>query len=102
MAFHVLNPELAEYLLRGEVDELTDANTERLNKIKRTPCPRCGASLQPRLNTDHIFSEHSPLPRLLATCDCGFVMDTETNVIIDRGSAAKVEDPLPIIKMDKD
>lgn len=98
MAFHVLRPELAQYLLHGEVDELTDANIERINKIKRTPCPRCGASLHPRLNARLTFTRHSPLPRLLATCECGFEQDFETGVIIDRGSAAKVKDPLPIIK----
>jgi RNase P subunit RPR2 len=99
MAFHVLHPDLARHLLEGEVDELTPLNTARIDKIKRTPCPRCGASLHPKLNTRSLFSEHSPLPRLLATCECGFEMDSESGLIVDRGSAAKVEDPLPIIRV---
>ena len=102
MAFHVLRPELTEYLLEGEVDELSEPAAERLEKIKRSPCPRCGAALAPRLNTMKMFSEHSPLPRLLATCACGFEQDYETGLIIDRGKATKVEDPLPIIRVDKE
>lgn len=100
MAFHVLRPELVRHLLEGEVDEITPANTERIEKIKRTPCPRCGASLHPRLNTEQPFTQHSPLPRLWATCECGFQQDPETGLIVDRGSAAKVKDPLPIIRVD--
>jgi hypothetical protein len=99
MAFQVLPPGLAEYLLQGEVDELTPLNNQRIDKIKKTPCPRCGSSLHPRINTDHTFVENNPLPRLWATCECGFQQDPESGLIVDRGSATKVQDPLPIIRV---
>lgn len=102
MAYHVLRPELVRHLLEGEVDELTPRNKERIDKIKRTPCPRCGASLHPKLNAADPYSERDPLPRMLATCECGFEQDIETGLIIDRGSAAKVKDPLHIIRVDDD
>jgi hypothetical protein len=98
MAYHVLSPELARYLLEGEVDELTPANNARIAAIKRTACPRCGSSLHPKLNMENPFSERDPLPRLWATCECGFQQDPETGLIVDRGSATKVQDPLPILK----
>lgn len=102
MPFHVLNPDLVRHLLQGEVDELTSANDARLEKIRKTPCPRCGASLHPIINARDVFSSRDPLPRLLATCNCGFEQDAETGLIVDRGSAMKVEDPYPIIKVDED
>jgi hypothetical protein len=101
MAFHVLPTALARYLLEGEVDELTAVNEARLAKIKATPCPRCGASLHPKLNQARPFTQHAPLPRLYATCECGFIQDVDTGLIVDRGSAAKVKDPLPIIRTDE-
>ena len=102
MAFRVLNPELTRYLLNGEVDELTPQNTARIDRIKATPCPRCGASLHPKIRDDAPFSEHSPLPQLLATCECGYAVDYASGIILDRGSAAKVKDPLPILDPQKD
>lgn len=98
MAFRVLNPNLARYLLQGEVDELTPAQEARIAKIKGSPCPRCGASLHPKIRAEAPFSEHDPLPRLLATCECGYVADHASGIILDRGSAAKVTDPFPIIR----
>lgn len=102
MAYYVLHPDLTRQLLHGEQDALSAANEKRITRIKDTPCPRCGASLHPRLNTAQPFSERSPLPRLLATCECGFEQDTETGLIIDRGKATRVQDPLPIVKPSDD
>ncbi len=96
MPFHVLSPELLHHLLKGEEDVLTSRQTARIDKIKRTPCPRCGASLHPKLHTAAGFGDDG-LPRMLGTCECGFVQDEDTGLIIDRGSAAKVQDPLPIV-----
>lgn len=103
MAFHVMNPDLVRYLLLGEVDSLTPLHEERMQKIKRTPCPRCGASLHPKLAEGlSVFDPSDPLPRMFATCECGFVQDIRTGMIVDRGSATKVKDPLPIVGKDRD
>jgi hypothetical protein len=98
MGYQVLDGELARYLLEGEEDELTPLQEERTAKIKRSPCPRCGAALQPQLNTRQIFDVYSPLPRLLSTCECGVEIDPESGIVIDRGKATKVSEPLPIIR----
>lgn len=99
MAFHVMHPDLVRYLLKGEQDILSDRNRERIDKIKSTPCPRCGASLHPKLREKDGFTDRDPLPRLWMTCECGYMADAETGMIVDRGSATKVVDPLPIIKI---
>jgi hypothetical protein len=98
MGYQVLDPALVLYLLEGEQDELTDLNDARMARIKRSPCPRCGAALQPKLNTRQIFDVHSALPRLLSSCECGVEIDSETGLVIDRGKATKVSEPLPIIR----
>lgn len=97
MTYHVLHPDLARHLLEGEVDEVSSAHDARIAKIKAMPCPRCHTALQPRLDARVPFSEHSPLPRMVAICECGVELDVETGLVIDRGSAAKVVDPLPLI-----
>lgn len=101
MPFNTLNPDLVRHLLKGEIDVLTSQNEERLNKIKQTPCPRCGASLHPRLRGGTTPFGDGPLPLMMLTCECGFEQQFESGIITDRGSAARVEDPLPIIRIDK-
>lgn len=100
MAYQVLPPELVLHLLKGEVDVLTPMNTARLEKINRTPCPRCGAALHAKLNQQHPFSD-APLPRMWATCECGYEADFDSGIIVDRGSATKVKDPVPIIRPER-
>lgn len=102
MTYYTLRPELVRHLLKGEVDELTDLNAERINKIKSTPCPRCGSSLHPKLNEEHPFAPNDPLPRMWMSCECGYLADAKSGLIVDRGSAMKVKDPVPIIRVDKD
>ncbi len=107
MPYHVLNPALAMHLLEGEVDELSDRQQAQIARIKQMPCPRCRAAMHPKLNTfrmaamfntaDRVHTLQSPLFHMLATCECGVVLDPETGLVIDRGSAAKVKDDLPII-----
>lgn len=95
----LLPPALLEYLTRGETDVLGPLQDSRVSAIKGTPCPRCGSSLHPQLDASRPFSPADPLPRLLANCpECGFKRDERSGIVLDTGSAAKVEDPLPIIK----
>lgn len=101
MAFLTLSPELVKHLLKGEVDQISAPHEERIHKIKATPCPRCGASLHPRLRGGTSPFGEGPLPLMMLTCSCGFEQQFESGVITDRGSATKVEDPLPIIKVEK-
>ena len=100
--FQPMPAELMLHLLKGEEDELTPAMDLRLASIKKTPCPRCGASLHPQVHPAAPFSSDDPLPRLISTCECGFKQDPQTGVVIELGSASKVEDPLPIIKIKND
>jgi hypothetical protein len=99
MGFKTLPPGLAEYLLQGERDELTDLARARIERIKGTPCPRCSASLHPKIaNYREVFTPHDPLPRYVAHCiDCGFEGDPESGLIVDTGNAARVKDPLPFV-----
>lgn len=98
VGYQVLHPDLVRYLLKGETDELTGQQEERIQKIKQKACPRCGASLHPMLNANKPFDDTQALPRLLMHCECGYLADYQSGLIIDRGSAANVQDPLPIIK----
>lgn len=98
MAFYTLDPALLQQLLQGETDVLTDAQRARIDKIKRTPCPRCGASLHPELRSDQPFQPDDPLPRMWMHCECGYRADAQTGLIVDRGSATKVKDPFPLIQ----
>lgn len=101
-AFQPMPADLMRHLIAGEEDELTGAMDQRISSIKRTPCPRCGASLHPQIHPVSPFISDDPLPRMIATCECGFAQDPVTGLVIDLGSAAKVEDPLPIIKPSDD
>jgi hypothetical protein len=47
---------------------------------------------------DRPFGKDDPLPKMLASCECGALIDPETNIVLSTGSGAKVQDPLPIIK----
>lgn len=94
--------DLMRHLIDGEEDELTGPMEQRIGSIKRAPCPRCGSSLHPKIHPSSPFSPDDPLPRMIATCECGFAQDPTTGIVIDLGSAAKVQDPLPIIKPSDD
>lgn len=99
MKFRPLDPRLVMKLLETEVDELSVPAADQLSKIKSTACPRCGASMHPRLHPQP-FTSASPLPRLISHCpDCGAELTAE-GLVIDRGDPTKVEDPLPIVGKD--
>lgn len=97
MAFLVLDPRIVAHLIQGEIDELTPKSKEKLDKIKSMACPRCKASMHPRVH-DQPFTEHDPLPRMVATCECGMVVNPENGIVIELGSASKVMPSIPIIK----
>jgi hypothetical protein len=101
MSFLVLDPRLAAHLIEGEVDELTPASTAKIARIKGMACKRCGSSMHPRLH-DKPFVDTDPLPRMVATCECGYTVDPDTGLVIELGSAAKVTESIPIIKTQRD
>lgn len=101
MAFLVLPPKLAAYLIQGEADELTPAADAKIHKIKSMVCPRCKSSMAPRI-ADNPFSENDPLPKMWATCDCGTTIDPDTGLVVDLGSAAKVTPSIPLIRPSED
>jgi hypothetical protein len=99
MKFRPLDPKLVMKLLETEKDELSGPATDQLMKIKGTACPRCSASMHPRLHPQP-FTAASPLPRLISHCpDCDAELTAE-GLVIDRGNPAKVEDPLPVVRKD--
>ena len=65
--FQAMPPELMRHLLKDEEDAITPAMEQRISEIKRAPCPRCGAALQPKLH-DQPFGASDPLPRFVASC----------------------------------
>jgi hypothetical protein len=99
--FQTLPTDLLQHLLKDEEDILNPEMDRRIAEIKGRPCPRCGAAMHPKIH-DPPFSESDPLPRLIATCECGFAQDPKTGLVLELGSAAKIQDPLPIIKVNDD
>lgn len=101
MHFKTLSPSILRKLLETEQDELTTENETRISAIKRTACPRCGSSLHPCLNAANPFGA-GPLPRLNAKCpECSYET-TDGGIVISTGDPTKVEDPLPIIRVNED
>jgi RNase P subunit RPR2 len=98
MSFTTLPPSLTLALLAGERDEISEAQQERINKIKATPCPRCGASLHPKLRQAAVFGPDDPLPKMLASCECGYLADCSTGLVLALGSEAKMQDDPMLIK----
>lgn len=99
MRFYPLDPKLCMKLLETEVDELSEPAADQLQKIKSMACPRCGASMHPRLHPQP-FTSASPLPRLISKCpDCSAEITAE-GLVIDRGNPAQVENPLPLVGKD--
>jgi endogenous inhibitor of DNA gyrase (YacG/DUF329 family) len=102
MHFVVLPEQLTLHLLRGESDPLTQPSEERIAAIKKTPCPRCGSSLHPRVDAARPFTEQAALPRLLAKCPtCDYEKDVTTGIVLSTGNGAKVDDPFPVINVDR-
>jgi hypothetical protein len=93
---------MMQHLLKGEADILSAPATERIRRINNTPCPRCGTALQPRLPPPHaLFSPTEPLPRSMGWCQtCNFEASADTGLVYSTGDGRKVDDPLPIIKME--
>jgi len=90
---------MAKRLIQGIQDELTPLAESRTLRIKSMPCPRCGSSMSPQFYAPKVFSEHDPLPRVVAYCqECGATIDPETNIVLDTGDPRRVNDPLPIIR----
>jgi hypothetical protein len=84
----------------GQDDVVGPATEARVQRIKNTPCPRCGTSLSPVLApTSMLFSENDPLPKTLGECKtCGFTASDESHVVYHTGDPRRVDDPLPIIR----
>lgn len=94
MNFLPLDPGLAEKMIAGVQDELTDLSEAHLAAVKRKPCPRCQSAMHQFVNPKYPFSPHDPLPRVLGRCtECGLEWDPITNLILDTGDPRKVEDP---------
>lgn len=86
-------------MIQGIPDELTPLAESRTAFIKSMPCPRCRSAMSPQLYTPQVFSEHDPLPRMMAYCqDCGATVDPRTNIVLDTGDPRRVDDALPIIR----
>lgn len=99
MRFRPLDPKLVMKLLETEVDELSGPAADQLRKIKSTACPRCNASMHPRIHP-RPFVSTSPLPRLISHCpECNAELTAE-GIVIDRGDPTKIEDPLPLVRKD--
>lgn len=84
-------------MIRDEQDALTPLVESRNHRIKSKPCPRCRGNMHPTIMADYVFSPHDPLPKTVGRCvDCSLVLDPQTNLILETGNPANIEDPFKI------
>jgi RNase P subunit RPR2 len=95
--FKELDPELHLKLVEGYIDELTPASKKQEAFLQANrKCKRCGCAMVKEVDPRVAWQDGEPLPRVLLRCkECGFLLDPETMLILDTGSAAKI--PMPII-----
>lgn len=93
MMFKPLPPGAAQKMIAGYRDVLTPEVAERDFRIRNSRCPRCGGAMQTRMHPNFLFSPDDPLPRSVAHCvDCKFTVDPKTNLVLDTGSIANLEE----------
>lgn len=88
-----LDPEVARKAIEGYEDVLTDEG-QRLDELYSSfSCPRGCGRLNREMNGKHAFADPNVLvPRSLLRCNnCGFTIEPHTRVVLESGSAGKIE-----------
>ncbi len=100
-AYVEMDPEIARKAIEGYEDELTEEG-QKLDELYRSfKCPRGCGPLHRQMDPQHAFSDPSVLvPRSLLHCNnCGFTIEPHTRVVLENGSAGKIEvESSPIIQ----
>jgi hypothetical protein len=94
--FKELDPELHLKLIEGYKDELTpEALVQNAFYQSHRKCKRCGCDMVKEMDPRVTWSSGGLLPRALLRCqECGFLIDPETNIILNSGSAAMIPQPI--------
>lgn len=99
MKFKALPPGVAQRIVQDYEDALTPLAEEVDWQAQRTPCPRCEGPMQATLYGPRAFVTGELLPRTSLLCaDCGCVYDPRSDLILDTGNPAKIEEALPIVR----
>lgn len=101
MIFQELDPEVARAAIEGYEDVL-DAEARELDEFySGFKCPRGCGSLHRETDPRHAFADPNTLvPRSMLRCrNCGYLVEPHTGMIVESGSAGKIElDSSPIIQ----
>jgi len=92
-AYRELDPEVARAAIEGFEDVLTEEG-QKLDALYRSfSCPRGCGSLHRETDSRHAFADPDILvARSLLRCkNCGFLIEPHTRVVIESGSAGKIE-----------
>ncbi|MFA5436205.1 MAG: hypothetical protein WC372_09230 [Candidatus Neomarinimicrobiota bacterium] len=94
--FKELDPELHLKLIEGYVDELTpETRTQNAFYQAHRKCKRCGNGMVREFDPRVAWGGEGLLPKALLRCqECGFLLEPETGVVLNTGSAAKIPQPI--------
>jgi hypothetical protein len=96
-----LDPEVALKAIEGHEDVL-DAEARSLDKFYGSfTCPRGCGTLHREIDARHVFADPNVLiPRSMLRCqNCGYLIEPHSRVVVESGSAGKIElDNSPIIQ----
>ena len=95
-----LDTEVAQKLLEGHKDVLTEEAAQSDEFYSAQSCPRCGASCRKIGDGRTLFSQKGMLPKFYLQClACGCEFDPRSGLIHVLGNLGKAVEPaIPIIK----
>lgn len=99
--FKELPPGVAEKMLEGYEDTLTDKVKEEFDFVSKQMCPRCGGGVTPEQDMKRMI--RGGVPRPLARCgECLCLFDPYSGLLLEMGNLGRLEPAIPIIRPAED
>lgn len=99
-----LDPVIAQKLLEGHRDVLTEMSEEREKFYAAQTCPRCGGNCRKLGNYHTMYTGDDALPKYYLQClACGEEFDPHTGITLKLGNVGKAVVPaIPILGNDQE
>lgn len=99
--FKELDPKIAQQMLEGYEDTLTETVQREIDFVNQQRCPRCWGNVIPENDINRMLKGGPPRP--LARCgECACLFDPYSGILLEMGNLGRLEPAIPIINPSDD
>lgn len=99
--FKELDPKIAQRMIEGHEDVLSEQVQRELDFVNQQSCPRCCGNVIPEHDVRRMIKGGPPRP--LARCgECECLFDPYSGLLLEMGNLGKLEPAIPIIRPAED